>query len=125
MTMRLIAAAVAAAFVLTTPAFAADDIMANIYGNTVVSKSGSIEGHWHYRADHSFDSSFSTPMGSLQSKGTWTIDDKGQICRTFDAPPPGITNPLCTQWTAHKVGDAWQSTSNGRTSNVTLVAGVQ
>ncbi|HEY1708861.1 MAG TPA: hypothetical protein VGG10_11405 [Rhizomicrobium sp.] len=123
--MRFVTVAVAAVFVLTTPALAADDLMAGTYGNTVISKSSTIEGHWHYRADHSFDSSFSTPMGSLQSKGTWAIDDKGQLCRTFDAPPPGVTNPLCVAWTARKIGDAWQVTSNGRTSNLTLVAGVQ
>jgi hypothetical protein len=35
--------------------FAADDMMAGFYGNTVVSVGGALESHTHYRADHTFD----------------------------------------------------------------------
>ena len=49
----LLAASIAA--LCATPAFAGDDVMANTYGNTVVSTGGMREIHTHYRADHSFD----------------------------------------------------------------------
>jgi hypothetical protein len=60
-------------------------------------------------------------MGSMDLKGTWALDDKGQLCRTYETPPPGVTNPLCTPWTAHKVGDTW--TLGDR--SITLVQGIQ
>ena len=80
----------------TSLAFA-DDIMAGLYGNTIVSKSTMGEVHAHYKADHTFDGTASSAMGSMDLKGTWVLDDKGQLCRTYDTPPPGVTNPLCTR----------------------------
>ena len=53
------------------------------------------------------------------------LNDKGEICRTYNTPVPGMPNPICNAWAAHKVGDSWQITVNGRTSEVTLVAGIQ
>lgn len=112
-----------AAFVFAVPAaaFAGDDVMASFFGNTVISKNAMSEAHIHYKADHTFDGSASSMMGSMDLKGTWKIDDKGQLCRTYDTPPPGVTNPLCTPIAAHKVGDTW--TAADRT--ITLVEGVQ
>ncbi|HTP77040.1 MAG TPA: hypothetical protein VMJ73_08660 [Rhizomicrobium sp.] len=115
----------AALLALSTAAFASDDLMAGYYGNTVISTGGMIESHVHYRADHTFDLS-ATAMGqSFNSKGTWKIDDKGQLCRTYETAPPGMPNPLCIPAEAHKPGDSWTVTVNGQTRNMTLKAGVE
>jgi hypothetical protein len=111
----------AAALLATTSLAFADDIMAGYYGNTVIAKSAMSEIHMHYKADHTFDGTGSSMMGSMALKGTWTLDAKGQLCRTYETPPPGVINPLCTPWSAHKVGETW--TMNDRT--ITLVAGIQ
>ena len=117
---------VASIFVLSiAPAVAADDIMSGYYGNTVVSVGGMLESHTHYRADHTFDVS-ATAMGqSFNGKGTWAIDDKGQLCRTYETPPPGFPNPLCIPAEAHKVGDSWTVSVNGQTRNMSIKAGIQ
>lgn len=117
---------VASVLVLSSaPALAGDDIMAGYYGNTVVSVGGVLESHTHYRADHTFDVS-ATAMGqSFNDKGTWAIDDKGQLCRTYESPPPGFPNPLCIPAEAHKVGDSWTVSVNGQTRNMSMKAGIQ
>jgi hypothetical protein len=111
----------AAALLASTSFVFADDIMAGYYGNTVIAKGTLGESHVHYKADHSFDGSGSSIMGKMDLKGTWTLDDKGQLCRTYDTPPPGVSNPLCTAWAAHKVGDSWSMMDR----SITLVQGVQ
>ena len=124
MTRFLIAASIAALCV--TPALAADDVMANTYGNTVVSTGGMNEVRSHYRADHSFDMVGSMMGMSKTFKGTWALDGKGNLCRTFDGDvPPNATNPMCTPVAAHKIGDTWSVEANGSTRNVTLKAGIQ
>jgi hypothetical protein len=113
-----------AALVVALPAAAfagSDDVMTNYFGNTVVSKNTMSEAHIHYKPDHTFDGNATSMMGAMDLKGTWKIDDKGQLCRTYDTPPPGVTNPLCTPISAHKVGDSW--TMMDRT--ITLVQGIQ
>jgi len=120
--LRIIVPALALA---ATPALAADDMMAGYYGNTVISAGGMLESHTHYRADHTFDTT-ATAMGqSFSGKGTWKIDDKGQLCRTYDTAPPGMPNPLCTALESHKPGDSWSVTFNGRTRKLTLQAGIE
>jgi hypothetical protein len=121
--MRLLLASTA--LVVSFAALAADDIMSNFYGNTVIGKSALGESHTHYKADHTFDAALSSDQGSMDANGTWAFNDKGEMCRTYATPIPGLPNPLCTAWTAHKIGDSWQITVNGRTSEVSLVAGVQ
>lgn len=124
MTRFLIAAAIAA--LCATPAFAADDVMANTYGNTVVSTGGAAEIHTHYRAGHSFDMAASRMGMSKTFKGTWALDGKGNLCRTFEGEaPPNTANPLCTPIAAHKLGDTWTIDANGSTRTVTLKAGIQ
>jgi hypothetical protein len=114
-----------AAALSVAPALAADDMMSGYYGNTVVSVGGMLESHTHYRADHTFDVT-ATAMGqSFNGKGTWAIDDKGQLCRTYETPPPGITNPLCIPAEMHKIGDSWTATVNGQTRNMSMKAGIQ
>ena len=123
--MRKLTIAVTTLGLVLAPAFAADDIMAGYYGNTVVSVGGMLESHTHYRADHTFDVS-ATAMGqSFNGKGTWAIDDKGQLCRTYETPPPGFPNPLCIPAEAHKVGDSWTVSVNGQTRNMSMKAGIQ
>jgi hypothetical protein len=122
--MRLLLAA-STALVLSFATLAADDIMTNYYGNTVIGKSAMGESHTHYKADHTFDAALSSAQGSMDTNGTWAFNDKGEICRTYATPVPGFPNPLCNAWAAHKIGDTWQVTVNGRTSEVSLVAGIQ
>jgi hypothetical protein len=110
---------------LTAPAFAADDAMAGFYGNTIVSTGGMAEVHTHYRADHTFDL-VGSMMGMSQTfKGSWAEDGKGNVCRTFVGDvPPKTPNPLCTPLAAHKVGDTWSVTMDGKTRTLTVRAGV-
>jgi len=92
MSKFLIAASVAA--LCATQAFAGDDVMANTYGNTIVSTGGMSEVHTHYRADHSFDMVGSMMGMSKTFKGSWALDGKGNLCRTFDGEtPPNTANP--------------------------------
>lgn len=124
MSKFLIAASVAV--LLATPAFAGDEVMASAFGNTVVSTGGMAEVHTHYRADHSFDM-VGSMMGMSQTfKGSWAVNDKSELCRTFvgDAPP-NTPNPLCTPIAAHKLGDTWTMQANGQTRTLTLKPGIQ
>lgn len=109
-----------------TPVFAGDEIMASTFGNTIVSTGGMSEVHTHYRADHSFDM-VGSMMGISQTfKGTWALDGKGNLCRTFEGgTPPNTANPLCTPVAAHKIGDTWTVEANGQTRTVTLKSGIQ
>src|SRR5205085_2318970 len=123
--LRRMMVATTIAALLPAAAGAQDDVMAGYYGNTVVSTGGMAEVHTHYWPDHSFDVASSAMGRSLTSKGTWKIDDHGQLCRIYDKPPPTITNPVCTELQPHKPGDKWTATFNGRSRDVTMVAGVQ
>jgi hypothetical protein len=105
------------------PAWAADeDVMSGFYGNTVVETGGMAETHLIYGPDHSFD--MKVPQFGVEFKGTWAVAGTN-LCRTFDSPPPGITNPLCSPVEAHKVGDTWSTTINGQTRTLALVQGIQ
>jgi len=115
----LIAAALAAA-----PAPIAGDVMANFYGNTIVSTGGKVTLRTHYRADHTFDFSGSVLFMSKTFKGTWVLDGKGGICRTYIGDtPPDTTNPQCIPIAARKIGEVWKSMDNTRT--ITLKAGIR
>lgn len=116
----LLGLACSACFVAS--AWAADDVMAGFYGNTTVATGGQAETHTAYAADHSFV--MKVPSYGVVFKGTWAVKD-GQLCRTFNSPPPGIANPLCTPIEAHKVGDTWKIGTGSETRTVTLVQGVQ
>ena len=122
MNKYLIAASFVALF--ASPTFADDDVMAGFYGNTVVSTGGSATIRTHYRPDHTFDFVGSMMFISRTFRGTWALDDKGNICRTYvgDAPPD-TPNPNCTPVVARKIGEVWKSKDGKRT--LTLKAGVQ
>jgi len=114
-----------APFALTImPAIAADDPMAGFYGNTVDVTGPSFQATVHYRADHTMDTSGMVAGKAFSTKGTWKIDDKGQLCRTYDTTPPTMTNPFCTPATPRKVGDTWTATTpDGSARTITLKAG--
>ncbi|MGZ5923931.1 MAG: hypothetical protein ACXWK2_05090 [Rhizomicrobium sp.] len=118
--MRLFLLSAAALLAFSSAASATDDLMANTYGNTLVSVStGGMEAHTYYNADHTF--SGKVPAMGFGYKGTWALDDKGQLCRTFDPPVPGRTNPDCDTLETHAVGDKWTAADGGTD---TLVQGV-
>ncbi|HXC53687.1 MAG TPA: hypothetical protein VNU97_00170 [Rhizomicrobium sp.] len=118
--MRLILWGAAALALVSTAAVAADDPMANLYGNTVVVVDGKgLESHTNYNADHTF--SGVAPAYSYHYKGTWEMTADGKLCRTFDPPVPGITNPDCAAATSHAVGDKWSGPDG---SSGTLVQGM-
>jgi hypothetical protein len=118
----LIAASLAV--IHAAPAFATDDVMANFYGNTIVSKGSSATMRTHYRADHTFDLVGSMMFISKTFKGTWTLDGEGNLCRTYiGSTPPDTPNPQCTPLVPRNVGDVWKSKDNTRT--LTLKAGVE
>jgi len=120
--MRKIVLTSLAAFALAaTVAVAADDVMASRYGNTTVSTdSKGVETKVYYSADHTF----TTKQGTQSGKGTWKVDG-GNLCLTFETPPPGAPNPLCSPAAAHKVGDTWTVGEGDQKRTVKLVAGVQ
>jgi len=122
--MRLFLLGTIALIATANAAMAGDDVMTNTYGNTLVSvSSGGMESHTYYNADHTF--SGKVPALGFEYKGTWTIDDKGQLCRIYEAPPPGMPNPLCIPAASHKVGESWTVTVNGSTRLMTLKPGIQ
>lgn len=122
MNKYLIAASLTA--LCAAPAFAADDLMASFYGNTIVSTGDSTTIRTHYRADHTFDFVGSMMFMNRTFKGTWALDGKGNICRTYVGNvPPDTPNPHCTPIMARKVGEVWKSKDNTRT--LILKAGVQ
>ena len=120
--MRSVLLGVACGACFVASAWAADDVMSGFYGNTAVATGGQAETHSLYNPDHSFV--MKVPMYGMEFKGTWAVNGS-ELCRTFDAPPPGVTNPLCTPIEAHKVGDSWTITQGEKSRTVTLVKGVQ
>ena len=124
--MRRILAAAAVVVLGSVPALAADDVMAGFYGNTVVVTGDAFQAHVHYSANHTLDISGTASGQAFSTKGSWKIDDKGQICRSYKKTVPTMANPFCTAATAHKVGDTWTATSpTGSSRNISLVAGIQ
>ena len=118
----LVAACVTAHCV--APAFAGDDPMASFYGNTIVSSGGSAKIRTHYHADHTFDFTGSMRFMHRTFRGTWALDGKGNLCRTYVGDlPPKTTNPNCTPFVPRRVGDSWRSKDN--TYTFTLTPGIQ
>ena len=104
-----------------TSAALASDPMAGYFGNTIVAKTASSELHIHYRSDHTFDGEGTSSKGPIALHGTWTFDEKKGLCRSYDPPPAGAPNPMCTPWSAHQVGDTWSMPD----VTLTLVRGIQ
>jgi len=117
---------VTAALAFATPAFAAgEDVMQSYFGNTLVVSGGMVDSYTHFHPDHTFDATASVLGAKIVRKGTWNINDKGELCRTLEDPPAGAPNPLCFSLALHKPGDSWTMTVNGNTRTLTLKAGIQ
>jgi hypothetical protein len=120
--MRSIFLAASLLAISASSSFAADDVMAGYFGNTVIATGGMADTHSYYNADHTFLTK--APAFGVEYKGTWKFDGTN-LCRTYETTPPGITNPFCTPWAAHKVGDSWTMSAAGQSRTVTLVKGIQ
>jgi hypothetical protein len=119
--MKTILLGLCAAALTAGAAFAQADPMAGMYGNTMVVVSGTgMESHTVYSADHTFAGI--VPSMGYKYQGTWALDDKGQLCRTFNPPVPGRTNPDCDPLTPHAVGDKWTMPDGG---TVTITQGTE
>lgn len=125
--MRLAIVAAAVLLASSTVAIAGEEVMANYFGNTVVASSNLGEMRVRYKPDHTFSGKAKGPTGTYDVSGTWKFDGQGNLCRKYITDgadlPPGTPNPYCAPVTAHKVGDVWQVTENGRTADVKLVQG--
>ncbi|MBS0273881.1 MAG: hypothetical protein JSR55_05650 [Proteobacteria bacterium] len=106
----------------TSVACAGDDAMAGYFGNTAIVTGGMTETRTYYNADHTFV--LKAPSFNMEWKGTWKVDGTN-LCRTYEKAPPGVPNPFCTPVEAHKAGDSWTMTMNGKTRTVSLVKGIQ
>ncbi|HEY1929224.1 MAG TPA: hypothetical protein VGG92_17310 [Caulobacteraceae bacterium] len=124
--MRGILAAAAVVLLGSAPALAADDVMAGFYGNTLIVTGDAFQAHVHYSANHTFDISGTASGQAFSTKGSWKIDAKGQLCRSYEKAVPTVPNPFCSEATARKVGDTWTATTpDGSSRNITLVAGIK
>ena len=120
--MRMFVISLLTAMGFASDAWAADNVMQNYFGNTAIATGGIADTHSVYSPDNTFV--MTVPAFGAQFKGTWKVDGS-TLCRTYDTPPPGVANPLCTPVEAHKIGDSWTVTANGRMRTVTLVKGIQ
>lgn len=89
---------IAAVALAATPAFAEEDIMAGLYGNTLVITDETGVAKWHYTPDHKLTA---TLPGGKKIGGTWLINE-GRLCETPDGQ-----GSVCYQMGAKKVGDKW------------------
>ena len=128
MRYKVLALGLASLMGSVSAATAGEELMAGYFGNTVIATGQAGELRVHYKPDHSFSGRAEGPTGKYDIRGTWKLDEKGNLCRTYSATgadlPPGMPNPYCAPLTAHKVGDAWTVVGqDGRTANVKLVEG--
>lgn len=120
--MRAFLIAASLVVVSASAAFAGDDMMAGYFGNTAIVTGGMTETRTYYNADHTFI--LKAPSFNMEWKGTWKVDG-ANLCRTYEKAPPGVPNPFCTPLAAHKPGDTWTMTMDGKTRTVSLVKGIQ
>ncbi len=97
-----------------------EDVLADFYGNTLMTKDDGIVSHFWYKADHTFNGS--VPAFSLVIKGTWSQNPDGTICRVFDPPFPTMKNPDCGPMLVRKPGDV---ADDGKGHKEKLVEGIQ
>jgi hypothetical protein len=125
--MRLVIFAAALLGLSSACALAGEEIMANYFGNTVVATGQLGTLKVHYKPNHTFSGRAEGPTGAYDLRGTWELDAQGNLCRKYSTNgtdlPPGTPNPYCAPAAAHNIGDTWSVTQNGRTAQVTLVAG--
>jgi hypothetical protein len=121
--MKTVLLAATATFFIPAFARADDEVMRVYFGNTLIVKGGMVDTYTHFHPDHTFDASATLLGARVTRKGTWKVDEKGQLCRWIEKPPAGAPNPLCFALPAHKPGDTWTMTVNGATRTLTLKAG--
>jgi len=119
--MNLAGKTFVALLVLTAPAIAADDMLANTYSNTLiytfpdktVSKVlAAKDGTW---------TATSTDPKHPTNSGHWTVLE-GWLCSTAASRPK--SKPWCRKAAARNVGDKWtEAQPDGKIVQVTLVAG--
>ncbi len=119
-----------AAVLLAGGAWAADDAMANTYGNTVMTKSEKtgITGTLTFAKDGTYGATTTDADGKpVNYTGKWVTKDDGKtLCLTPNAPPDAKEAPKasCSPLEAHNVGDSWKvTTDQGETFDVTMTAG--
>ncbi len=124
------AAALAGAVMMAAGAAYADDPMAAIYANTVVSKDEAtgISSRLMFNQNGSYTGQIEGKDGKPVSvTGTWSLKDDGKtICLTAPAAPGAKEAPKasCSPLTAHNVGDSWKITNDQQqTFDVSIVAG--
>ncbi|HEX3673184.1 MAG TPA: hypothetical protein VHU87_02830 [Rhizomicrobium sp.] len=120
--MRMFLLAALFATATASAALAGDEAMAPFFGNTAIVTGGMADTHTYYNADHSF--TLKAPTFGMEWKGTWKIEGPN-LCRIYEKPPPGVTNPFCTVFEPHKVGETWTMTLDGKTRTISLVKGIQ
>ena len=98
----------------------ADDLLASLYGNTLVACDGGIVSHFWYKPDHTFTGT--VPAYAYALKGHWTQKSDGTLCRNFEPPLPTVRNPDCGSLLVRKLGDKLTD-ANGHSEM--LIAGVQ
>lgn len=95
----VMAVSLAGAALAAGTAFAVEDMMAGMYGNTLVMTytNGGVD-RYHYTPDGRYTA---TLADGSSVKGKWQINE-GKLCET---PDGGATN--CYPFGPHKVGDSW------------------
>lgn len=73
------------------------------FGNTLITRDDGITAHFYYNEDHTFTGT--VPAFQFALKGTWSLNDKGEVCRVFDPLPPTVHNPDCGMMMVHAVGE--------------------
>lgn len=119
----------AGAFALAATAAYADDLMANTYGNTVMTKSHKTgaAGSLYFDQNMSYMAKTTDAKGQpINYGGAWSTKDGGNtICLTPKLPPnsPGA-GTSCSPLQKHAVGDHWTVTNDqGETFDVSITAG--
>ena len=122
MIRTLILSTVAGALLFGT-AFAADDVLANRYGNTTkaTNAKGEVTKLWY-----AADGTFTGDANGTAIKGTWKLNGD-KVCLTQTDPAPAADAPTnqCNPVTAHNVGDSWEIGEGEQKIKLELLAGKQ
>ena len=115
---------ICALLLVSAAAYASDvatpDEMGELYGNTLITRTGSYTVHFYYKPDHTF--SGTVPAYMFRFQGTWSEMPDGSICRIFDPPLPRTKNPDCGPLPVRRVGEE-EKEPNGDAAK--LVAGIR
>jgi hypothetical protein len=128
--MKLRVLALAGAAMLFAGAALADDPMANIYANSVVTKSHTTgqSATLLFNQDMSYAAKGMGANGQpVGYTGTWSLKDGGKtICLAPNIPAgtPNAPTASCSPLSTHNVGDSWTVTDDqNQTFDVSIVAG--